>query len=136
MPCSPGRILDFRRVKSYKAIGNHVPCNLQLCSEQHGAITKALRRVQLRKNHRCIRMRRTPDDGVKQNPAHTGNQYTYRDINWAPGYCPGAGAPLPSNAQGGTSVDAQAEAMIRRMEEENRRPREELESLKVSWVTK
>jgi hypothetical protein len=81
-------------------------------------------------------MRRKPDDGVKINPARTGNQYTYRDINWAPGYGPGAYATLQRNGQGGTSVDARAKGMIRRMAEENRRLREELESLKVSWVTK
>jgi hypothetical protein len=67
-------------------------------------------RVQLHENHRCIRMRRKPDDGVKRNPARTGNPYIDRDINWAPGYGPGAGAPLPSNAQGDNGVDARAEA--------------------------
>jgi hypothetical protein len=76
------------------------------------------------RNYRCIRMRRKPDDGVKRNPSRTGNQYTDRDINWAPGYGPVADAPLPKNGQGDTSVDARAEAMIRRMEEENRRLRE------------
>jgi hypothetical protein len=116
--------------------GNREPWPLQLCSEQHGATTKALRRVQLRENHRCIRMRRKPDDGVRRNPARTGNQYTDRDINWAPGYGPGADATLQRNGQSGTSVDARAEATIRRMAEGNRRLREELESLKVSWVTK
>jgi hypothetical protein len=64
-----------------------------VAAEQLDALTKALRKRQLRQNRRCIRMCHKPPEGTKINKERSGRSYSPQDIVYCHGSVPGIYGP-------------------------------------------
>ena len=93
-------------------------------SEKYNALTKALRRVQLRKNKRCIRLRHKPPEGQIRNATRNGLNFDASDI-------------IHNNADQTNFENIRAtgndtmDRKVRDLERENRHLLETIEGLKV-----
>jgi hypothetical protein len=52
----------------------------QVAAEQLNVLGKALRKVQIRSNSRCIKMRHKPPEGTKRNKVRSGRQFSVTDL--------------------------------------------------------
>jgi hypothetical protein len=75
--------MDMKYIENEDLNGGRETWIKQVAAEQRGYIVKAINRVQLRRNNRCIKMRHKPPEGKTRNKARNGRRFTEKDINYS-----------------------------------------------------